>query len=142
LQCLLYVLERQADFLPSGLANVRLITIDNTTRPYTIGQTAVEQVPFWALSQWFAPINETYIPNEADSCGYWMFPYETMENIIRIQWDLLDNFRVVDIEVEFENSSYARHAASGPYNRSLLLSSTKRINSTKFDGPLPYQYIY
>jgi hypothetical protein len=144
---LLYVLERQdddvhADFLPSGLANVRLITIDNSTTPYTIGQTTVAQVPFWALSKWFAPIDEAFVPNEPDSCGYWMFPYETVDNMLRIQWDLLDNFRVVDIEVEFENSSYAKHMDSARYNRSLLQSSTKRINRTKFDGPLPYQYIY
>jgi hypothetical protein len=143
-----YALARDDDtgdidvkFLPSGLAQVGLIEI-NMTGNYTYRRTNISALPFWALSQLFAPVPETLIPNEADSCGYWMLPYLAIENIQRVNWDLLDNFRVVDIEVEFDSQSYFNHSDSHAFNTTLLQRSTLRKNPTKFDGPLPYQYIY
>jgi hypothetical protein len=82
------------------------------------------------------------VPNEYDSCGYWMLPYQTIENMDRINWDLLDNFRVIDFHVEFANQSYVRHPDSRAYNTTLLINSTRKLNVTKFDGPRPFQYIY
>jgi hypothetical protein len=128
-------------FLPSGLARVGLFEI-TMANEYTYMRIYISELPFWALSQLFAPVPETLVPNEADSCGYWMLPYLAIENMQRINWDLLDNFRVVDIEVEFAPQSYIRHADSRAFNTTLLKASTFRKHPTKFDGPLPYQYIY
>jgi hypothetical protein len=126
--------------LPSGLTDVGLVTINRATGE--VGYTRVTQLPFWALTRLFAPIPEIFVDNDADQCGYWMFPYQTLENMQRINWDLLDNFRVIDIEVEFATSSYARHPDSDAFNKTLLQLSTRKVNRTDFDGPLPYDYIY
>jgi hypothetical protein len=143
-----YALARDSDtgdinvkFLPSGLVQVGLIQI-NMTGNYTYRGTNISGLPFWALSQLFVPIPETLVANEADSCGYWMLPYLAIENIQRINWDLLDNFHVFDIEVELDSQSYVNHSDSHAFNMLYLHSSTFRKTPTKFDGPLSYQYIY
>ena len=71
-----------------------------------------------------------------------MLPYQTLENMRRLNWDFLDNFRVFDFHVEFAPQSYIRHADSKPFNHTLIKESTKRVNKVEFDGPIPYQYIF
>jgi hypothetical protein len=144
---LLYVLERvgsdvNAKFTASGLAEVSLITIDNVT--WEVGRTTVRNLSFHALSEYFEPITATFVPNDPDNCGYWIFPYDALENIVRINWDLLDNFRVVDLEIEFEGTSYELHpnATEGGADFSYLRRSTKLRNRPHFDGPLPFDLIY
>jgi hypothetical protein len=142
---LTYVLERAGSdvnhtFTASGLAEVQLITVDNRTAPPTVARRSVRGLPFWALSQLLAPVK--LVPNDQNNCGYWVLPYETLENMQRINWDLLDNFRVVDLEIEFNESSYVRHPASWDFNTLELNGSTFARNKAKFDGPLPFDLIY
>jgi hypothetical protein len=144
---LLYVLERvgrdaEVKYTASGLPEISLIAIDNSTRPYNVSRVVVRDLPFWALHRYLRPINQTYVENDRDLCGYWMMPYTTLENMQRINWDLLDNFRVVDLEVEFANQSYDAHPDSGRFVKTNLQRSTRRINKTNFDGPLPFEKIY
>jgi hypothetical protein len=132
---------------PGGVNHISMLALNFTAR--TVQNVTIKEIPFWALSQKFRPYgmhNATteapYVPNEYDSCGYWMLPYETMENMNRINWDLLDNFRVFDFEVEFANHSYVRHPDSQHYNTTFLRLSTRKKNVTTFDGPIPFDYIY
>lgn len=143
----MYVLERFGNDVnvkptATGLHQIGVIEIDNTTNPYTVRRMDIVDAPFWAMSQYFAPITETFVPNNEDECGYWMLPYQTLENMQRLNWDLLDNFRVFDIEVEFAEHSYAKSEKSKSYNTTLLQQSTKERKPIDFDGPIPYQYIY
>jgi hypothetical protein len=132
---------------PGGVNEISMLAIDFENK--NVEKVVIRERPFWSLSMVFQPLgmytNDTeapFVPNEYDSCGYWMLPYETMENMNRINWDLLDNFRVFDFEVEFENHSYVRHPDSARYNTTLLRLSTRKKNVTKFDGPIPFDYIY
>jgi hypothetical protein len=141
------VLERvgrdvNVNFTASGVAEVGLITIENASVPYTVGRTTISGVPFWALSQLFAPVNDTFVKNDPDNCGYWMLPYDTLENMQRINWDLLDNFRVVDMDIKFTESSYALHPNSSDYDLTYLTRSTKSRNKAEFNGPIPFDRIY
>jgi hypothetical protein len=144
---LLYVLERvgsdaNVKFTASGLSEISFITIDNRTTPYNVSRTVIKSLPFWALDQYFRPITATFVPNNPTVCGYWMLPYQTLENMQRIGWDLLDNFRVVDLELEFANQSYDAHKDSGRFDKTLLKRSTKTLVKPSFDGPLPFDKIY
>jgi hypothetical protein len=143
----LYVLERvgrdaNVKFTTSGTAEVGLITIENASLPYTVGRTTIKGVPFWALSQLFRPLNASVQANDKDNCGYWMLPYDTLENMQRINWDLLDNFRVVDLEIEFTQTSYALHPNASDYDLTYLNTSTKPRNKARFNGPVPFDRIY
>jgi hypothetical protein len=142
---LMYILERVGwdvnhTFTASGLADVGLITYNNQTGQ--VGNASVRSLPFWALSQYFKPVSETFVPNDRNDCGYWMLPYETLDHMIRINWDLLDNFRVVDLEIQFEEQSYPTHPDSWNYNTAFLNQSTLPRNKTAFVGPLPFDLIY
>jgi hypothetical protein len=141
----LFVLERIGDetnvkFTPEGLAEVGLIVINNGSPPFTIERATFRGLPFWALSQVFAPWNQT--ENDRLNCGYWMMPYDTLETMQRINWDLLDNFRVVDIEIEFTDTSYALHPNASDYDLNYLNSSTKPRGRREFNGPIPFDLIY
>ena len=143
----LYVLERVGNDVnvkptATGLHQIGVIEIDNKTTPYTVKRMEIVDAPFWAMSQYFAPITETFVPNVEEECGYWMLPYQTLENMQRINWDLLDNFKVFDIEIEFDEQSYVNSEKSRNFNTTLLKESTKERHPIEFDGPLPYQYIY
>jgi hypothetical protein len=96
--------------------------------------------PFWALGTILMP---TTMPlNDLHNCGFWAMPYQTMEALRRRNWDLFDNFKVTDIEVEFTPASYASAAESQGKDLSYLLNSTYTIPEVKFDGPIPFDLIY
>jgi hypothetical protein len=146
---LVYVIEgdksgaANVSLLSSGLNQIGLLAINFAAK--TVERVSLKELPYWALASAFAPLNSTAAPwvaNEWDSCGYWMLPYQTMENMNRINWDLLDNFRVFDFEVEFENRSYLNHPDSKAYNTELLKKSTRTIKKTQFDGPIPFDMVY
>jgi hypothetical protein len=144
-QSRLYVLERvghdvNAKFTPSGLAEVSFITLEKSGNDWVVNRTTVKDLPFWALSQFFAPV--TPVANDPDNCGYWMLPYDALDNLQRIHWGLLDNFRVVDLEIEFTETSYALHPNATDFNLTLLKNSTKPRNRQSFNGPLPFDLIY
>jgi hypothetical protein len=122
------------------LADVTFITIANRTTTPVVGTASLKSLPFWALSQVFRPL--TVVPNDPDNCGYWMIPYETLENMQRINWDLLDNFRVVDLDIEFTETSYALHPNASHYDLRYLQNSTKPRNKPHFNGPVPFDLIY
>ncbi|KAH0795922.1 papain family cysteine protease domain containing protein [Histomonas meleagridis] len=128
------------DVLPGGVNNIKMASISSETSE--IKEIEIKSMPFWALSQIFQPYNETFVPNDDYNCGYWMLPYQTLENMQRINWDFLDNFRVFDLQVDFANQSYEKQSMYYNYNYTLLKQSTKRIQRVEFDGPLPYQYIF
>lgn len=125
--------------LPYGLNKIRVARIAANG---DVSEITFSQYPFWALSQVFQPDDSTFVPNDENNCGYWMLPYQTLENMRRLNWDFLDNFRVFDFHVEFAPQSYIRHADSKPFNHTLIKESTKRVNKVEFDGPIPYQYIF
>jgi hypothetical protein len=99
-----------------------------------------DYLPFYQLAAAFWPSPGEFVPNDPTLCGYWIVPYYALEMSQRKNWNLLDNFHTVDIEFEFENSSYTESKASGDY--SLVKSSTHTFTDISFDGPLPYQYVY
>jgi hypothetical protein len=138
-----YVLENNgAKFTASGLADVSFIAIDTSQTPNQISRTTVKILPFYALSSLFEPVPATLVANDPENCGYWIMPYDTLNNMIRINWDLLDNFRVVDYDIEFTGTSYALHPNTSAAAVELLKNGTRIRNRPKFDGPLPFNIIY
>ena len=143
----IYFLEKKSEeemdanvtILNDGLNEMSFIEV---TADHQVRRQTITQYPFWALNHVFTPHEKILVNNDPNGCGYWMLPYQTLENMLRINWDLLDNFRVFDIEIEFENRSYLKHSDSSKYNTTLLQLSTKRMDTQPFDGPLPYNYIY
>lgn len=123
--------------LPDGSNRVEVIEIDSSAKTAT--SKIINKLPFWTFNKAFLPIN--FVENDKDGCGYWMMPYQTLENMLRLNWDLLDNFKVFDYHVEFTNSSYsANKDPSKDYT--FVEKSTKKVQIPEFDGPLPYDYIY
>jgi hypothetical protein len=144
-----YVLERVSGyegqinpkFTASGLADVTFLTIDHSDPAnYQVGRATIKSLPFHSLSSYFAPL--TLVPNDPENCGYWMMPYDTLNNMVRINWDLLDNFRVVDLEIEFTGTSYALHPNTTAPVAAFLRNATRTRHRPKFDGPLPFDLIY
>ncbi|OHT16923.1 hypothetical protein TRFO_12800 [Tritrichomonas foetus] len=129
-------IDANVSILADGLNDISFIKVKSGQ----VESQTIHQFPFWALSQIFTPKNP--VENDPNGCGYWMLPYQTIENMIRINWDLFDNFRVFDIDIEFEPRSFLKHKDSQAYNTTLLEQSTKRMDTQPFDGPLPYEYIY
>jgi hypothetical protein len=112
---------------------------------WTSGEDVVDEFidffPFFALRAIFQPANLT--DNAPGLCGYWMYPYDAVEIVNRMEWSLLDTFHVADIVFEFTNESYARSGKAAPgKNYTLLKESTYQYNRIPFDGPLPYNYVY
>lgn len=130
--------DHYVQVLPDGSNIVQMIEIDPTTKE--VKELMVTKVPFYTLRQAFVP--EKIVENDPNNCGYWMFPYHTLEVMQRINWDLLDNFRVYDYQVVFTNSSYLKGQHIPGKDYSLINQSTKHIERIAFDGPLPYDYIY
>ncbi|KAH0795380.1 papain family cysteine protease domain containing protein [Histomonas meleagridis] len=125
--------------LPGGVNNIKIAEITNTNE---VKEMAINDMPFWALSQIFQPNPETLVQNDDFDCGYWMLPYQTLENMQKINWDFFDNFRVFDYHVTFAPQSYMKHADSKPFDHTYMENSTKKITKVEFDGPLPYQYVF
>jgi hypothetical protein len=133
-----YVMGRQGrdantTGLSSGLYRTQFIDVE------TLGAVDVLW-PFWALWKVFRPVE--LVPNDVYNCGYWAFPYQTMEAIRRRNWDLFDNFKVSYIQVEFSNGSYARAKEAEGKDLSYLRNSTYRIEPVTFNGPIPFDLIY
>jgi hypothetical protein len=96
--------------------------------------------PFWALGAIFE-VADGFVANDEKHCGYFMFPYDTLEEVKRRSWDFFENFKASDIEVEFTDGSYARaQTASGNFGH--LRNSTERLDETLFNGPIPFDLIY
>ena len=123
--------------LPNGLYKVEIIRWKDDVEPESI---FIDTVPFWALTSYFTPV--TVLENNPNECGFYALPYSTVENMIRRSWDLFDNFKASDIEVEFLPSSYIRSKESKNYNTKYLSDSTLLVNETKFDGPIPFDLVY
>jgi len=146
-----YVISRRGDEpavteVPGGLNDVEIVMFDYTLdeqgrEVYSNFETVHRRdFPFWALSKVFQPVD--MVPNDELQCGYWMLPYTTYDRMRRINYDLMDNFRVTDIEVEFAPHSYANSSYSGKYDCKALKDSTHKFTKTSFDGPLPFEYVY
>lgn len=136
-----FVLERfggdsWVEHLSNGLDRTHLIQIHPNGNYLRI---VINDYPFWRLGFLLTPIK--IIPNDEFSCGTWIIPYEALTSMLRLNWDLLDNFRVWDFEVKFTDQSYLTQVPKSK-DHSYLESSTKVIETVSFDGPLPYKYIY
>jgi hypothetical protein len=134
----LYVMGRRGDDanateLESGMHRTEFIDVANLS--------SIEVVwPFWALGTVFE-VADGFLANDETHCGYFMFPYDTLEEVRRRSWDFFGNFKVSDIEVDFTDASYIRaQDASGDFQH--LRNSTKRLNEIVFDGPIPFDLIY
>ena len=137
-----YILQGETDAdtvaLENGLFNTTFI---NVTDPNDIKQVVITY-PFHALSSLFYPNPDEYVDNDPFDCGFYTLPYKTLESYRRRSWDLFDNFKVSDIEVEFSPSSYANAPEASNYDLKYLLNSTFTIPKVEFDGPIPFDDIY
>lgn len=125
--------------LPNGLHSVGVITwSDDQPEPV---ETRIETVPFWALHTILKPVGEIAEQNPQE-CGFYALPYQSVENMRRRAYDLFDNFKVSDIEVEFASHSYARSPDSKNYDTSYLKASTYTQEDTVFDGAIPFNLVY
>jgi hypothetical protein len=137
----LYVMGRAGNdanttALSNGLYRTQFIDV---TDPTNI--TAIDVLyPFWGLTKIFSVQN--FVQNDFHDCGFYAFPYQTMEALRRRNWDLFDNFKVSDIEIEFTNASYARAPEAAGKDLKYLQNSTYTIPPVTFDGPIPFDLIY
>jgi hypothetical protein len=138
-----YVLGRDGDdvnttLLDNGLYLTEVINVQNRLAPVR------SQVlfPFWGLGRIFQ-VAEGYVKNDDYDCGYYALPYETLEAVRRRAWDLFDNYKASDIEVEFTPGSYetSPDVAAGK-NLTLLKLSKYKIVPPPLDGPIPFNLIY
>ena len=58
-----------------------------------------------------SPVAEEVLPNHPDLCGFYFFPYELAE-WINAQYG---GFQVSDMDVEWDESSYAANAKAYPH---------------------------
>jgi len=141
-----YVLLRKDDqpsvsAQPGGLDKVDLISfVRDGNRITDIKNETRSDFPFWYLHKVYKPVE--FVENDELQCGYWILPYTTYDLMRRINYDLFDNFKVTDIEIEFEHHSFANSSYSKDYDLSYLKNSTKVFKKTEFDGPLPFEYVY
>jgi hypothetical protein len=138
-----YILGRAGDDvnttkLDNGLYLTEVINVKNVSQPVR----SQVRFPFWGLGRIFR-IAEGYVKNDDYDCGYYAMPYETLEAVKRRAWDLLDNYKASDIEVEFTPGSYATSpdVAAGK-NLTLLKLSTYTVPRVPLDGPIPFKLIY
>jgi hypothetical protein len=64
-------------------------------------------------------VSSDLVLNHPDLCGTWIIPYEVLGSLLKLNWELLDNFKVA----KFDNYFY--------------LKSSKKI----IDESLSYKYI-
>jgi hypothetical protein len=130
---------RDVDVQPlwNGFDRVKLVSWTGDAED--IREEYVDWFPFWAIRTMLTPRNLT--ANDDDLCGYWVYPYEAVAIVNRVQWSLLDTFHVADIKFEFSDESYTANDR-GRFNYTLLKKSTRKLNNIKFSGPLPYEYVY
>ena len=141
-----YVLKRKADDtidtyeLPNGLHSTGFITWSEEDP--TPKEVRIETVPYWALNRYLKPVDAAKYPNNDQECGFYALPYQMVENMRRRAYDLFDNFKVSDIEIEFDEHSYARSPESWKYDTKYLNASTYKQHDTVFDGALPFDLVY
>lgn len=140
-----YVLKRVDDDvdvyqLPNGLHSIGFLTWNETAgeEPHEV---RIETLPFWALDSYFTP-KENRVENNPDECGFYALPYKAIENFRRRSWDLFDNFKATDYDIEFDPSSYANAPESKEFDTSYLLNSTHTVEESKFNGPIPFNLVY
>jgi hypothetical protein len=122
----------------SGFDRIHLIS---WTSAEDITDEYIDWLPFWSLRKILEP--QAVVPNVPGLCGYWMYPYDAIALVNRVQWSLLDTFHVSDIVFEFTNASFARSPQRDPAkNYTLLDRSTYKYNRIVFNGPLPYDIVY
>jgi hypothetical protein len=120
--------------LDNGMYRTQFIDVANVT-------SIDVEYPFWALARLFI-VEDDWVPNDWYNCGYYAFPYATLEAVRRRAWDLFDNFKVSDIHVEFTQGSFARAPPVKGKNLTLLEKSTFTVRPPTFDGPIPFDWIY
>jgi len=140
-----YVLKRKEDSedvdvyeLENGLHSIGVITWGDGEEPH---EERLETLPFWALDRSMKPYVDL-VENNDQECGFYALPYSAIDNVRKRQWDLFDNFKVSDFDIEFEASSYERSPASKSYNTTYLNLSTYHQSDAQFDGPIPFNLIY
>ncbi|OHT06795.1 hypothetical protein TRFO_05497 [Tritrichomonas foetus] len=137
-----YILQGKSDAeteaLSNGLHNTKFIDV---TDPSNISSVTITY-PFWALNQILKPNPEEYVPNDPFDCGFYALPYKTLEMYRRRSWDLFDNFKVSDIEIEFSPSSYRNAPEAQEKDLTWLNESTWTLPKVEFDGPIPFDAIY
>jgi hypothetical protein len=121
----------------NGFARTKLISW--TEAAEDIEEEYVDWFPFWGLKFMLTPLE--LVENDPDLCGYWVYPYDAIALVNRVQWSLLDTFHVADIKFEFTDQSYAANA-NAQFDYTLLRNSTRAIKRVAFSGPLPYDYVY
>ncbi|KAK8838835.1 hypothetical protein M9Y10_032875 [Tritrichomonas musculus] len=138
----LYILQGESDAetvsLSNGLHKTNFINVTDINNPQTVTFT----FPFWALGQIMRPVAAELVQNDIFDCGFYALPYKTLEEYRRRSWDLFDNFKVSDIELEFSPSSYLRAPESIGKNVEYLNKSTFTIPKVELDGPIPFDAIY
>lgn len=138
----LYILQGETDAetvaLQNGLHRTNFINATDPQNPETVTFT----YPFWALGQIMKPIAAEFVENDIFDCGFYALPYKTLEEYRRRSWDLFDNFKVSDVEIEFTPSSYLRAPEAQGKNLEYLKKSTFNISKVELDGPIPFDAIY
>lgn len=124
--------------LPNGLHRTKFMNVTDLNNIQNVSIT----YPFWALYQILKPVDEDFVQNDPFDCGFYALPYTTLDAYNRRGWNLFDNFKVSDIEIEFAPSSYARAPESNGKDLSYLNASTYTIPEVELDGPIPFDAIY
>ncbi|EAX95690.1 hypothetical protein TVAG_144390 [Trichomonas vaginalis G3] len=145
-QNLKYILKRKSDDddgsldvyeLDNGLHDIGFIAWSDTQEPMEV---RIKAMPFWGIDRYMTPEN-VEVENNADECGFYALPYQVIENMRRRSFDLFDNFKSSDYEVEFLDSSYINAKVKESYNYDWLKSSTQQQNLHQFNEPIPF-YVY
>ena len=138
----LYVLQGKSDAetvsLSNGLHRTNFINVTDINNPQTVSFS----YPFWALGQIMKPVDSEFVQNDVFDCGFYALPYKTLEEYRRRSWDLFDNFKVSDIEIEFTPSSYLSAPEAQGKNLEYLKKSSYTIPKVELDGPIPFDAIY
>lgn len=133
----LYVLQGKSDAetvsLSNGLHRTNFINVTDINNPQTVSFS----YPFWALGQIMKPVDSEFVQNDVFDCGFYALPYKTLEEYRRRSWDLFDNFKVSDIEIEFTPSSYLSAPEAQGKNLEYLKKSSYTIPKVELDGPIP-----
>lgn len=124
--------------LDSGLHDIGFIAWSDKVAPHEV---RIKTLPFWALDRYFTVAGKV-VENDPNECGFYALPYQVVENMRRRSWDLFDNFKSSDYEVEFAPSSYLRSPESKAYNTKWLEESTYTQEYPEMNGPIPFNYVY
>jgi hypothetical protein len=131
--------DADVQHMPNGLDISTFIEIDRETDETKL--VTYKHLPFWTLRNIFKP--EFLVENHPQDCGYWMYPYDSLENMYRINWDNFDNLKFSDIEFEFKEQSFAANEKKYPHlDYKYIKESTWKYDRPTFDGALPFDRVY